>query len=65
VLEIHVVNNTWFFVRGVVSCEDGQTLSNCILGHDGYVYWPPAGATHTMKFDPEIQALSLHVCTWE
>lgn len=53
-------------MRGVVSCEDhGQRLSNCILGHDGYIYWPPAGATHTMKFDPEIQALSLHVCTWE
>ncbi len=29
------------------------------MGNDGCIYWPPAGANHTLKFDPETQVSSL------
>ena len=54
VLRIDVANNSYSFVWS----GNKGAFSGAILGNDGCIYWPPAGANRTLKFDPETQVAS-------
>ena len=58
VLKIDVVNNTYSLIGNLGGIPDSD-WGDAVLGNDGCVYWPPLGASRTLKFDPETQSISL------
>jgi hypothetical protein len=57
-LKIDVANNIYSFVEhGIWAHSVGWGAP--LLGNDGCIYWPPAAANRTLKFDPETHVASL------
>ena len=59
VLKIDISNNDWSIVGNMpIYSDHDHVYSNCILGSDGCIYWPPGRGTHFLKFDPKTKHVS-------
>ena len=60
ILKIDTTNNSHCFsIQLDHDEEDGWGWRDPILGIDGCIYWPPYNASHTLKYDPHSNLISL------
>ena len=62
VLKIKTINNVHWFVGNSVESDHNRLYlvwGRAIFGIDGCIYWPPAYARRTLKYDPHANKTSL------
>jgi hypothetical protein len=58
VLQIDTTSNNYTWIGKPIDFEGiGKRWGDPIIGADKCIYWPPLGANHVLKFDPETQQL--------